>query len=107
MKCLVLRLAKPTIRVVLGIVLAGLCDAQIALGQAENQSADEPGRGTDAQGVAVPLPCPTARSPVEARSLRDENYQRYQNLSYILGSGDARTQEALRLYYCYHAQVAR
>jgi len=107
MMCQILRPAKLTIRVVWGIVLAGLCNVQFALGQVESEAADELGRGTGAQGAAVPVPCPTARSWQEAKSLRDENYQRYQTLSYIVGSDDARAQEALRLYYCYHAQTAR
>ncbi len=107
MTCQILRPAKLTINVVLGIVLAGLCRVQIALGRAESQSTNELGRGTGAKGADVPVPCPTARSPVEARSLREKNHRKYQLLSYILGPGDARAQEALRLYYCYHAQAKR
>lgn len=107
MKYQVLRPAKLTLHAVRGIVLAGLCHVQIALGQAESQSTYELGRGTGRQGAAVPVPCPMAGSREQAESLREESYRRYQNLSYIIGSGDARTQEALRLYYCYRAQAAR
>ncbi len=107
MRCQVLRPAKLTIHVLWSIVLAGLCNVQIALGQAESQSTYELGPGTGARGAAVPGPCPTAGSRQQAESLREESYRRYQNLSYIIGSGDARTQEALRLYYCYRAQAAR
>ncbi|MGH8655008.1 MAG: hypothetical protein ACREYE_23830 [Gammaproteobacteria bacterium] len=107
MRCQVLQPAKLTIRVVLGIVLAGLCDVQIARAQAESQSTDQLGRGAGAQGAAVPVPCPTASSREQAEFLREESYRRYQTLSYIVGSGDARAQEALRLYYCYRAQATR
>lgn len=105
MTCQVLRPAKLTLHVVLGIVLVSLCDVHIALGQAESQPAEEVGPGTGAQGATVPVPCPTARSREQAEFLREESYRRYQNLSYIVGPGDARTEEAMRIYYCYRAQA--
>lgn len=107
MRCLVLRLAKLTVHLVMGVVLVSVCGVRIALGQAESQSADELGRGTGTQDAPVSVPCPTARSREGAQFLRDENYRRYQMLFQLLGPGDARTQEALGLYNCYRAQVAR